>query len=228
VTEGRFDPTLLGAVVRAGYDMSFDALPRERDAVTTVEHRVSGAHAVVVDASTRLVMLPAGVGFDAGGIGKGFAADIVSGEVMAAGAHGACVNIGGDVRVRGTAPNGDAWQVDVLDPNDGAIARTAVVLADGGVVTSSRSRRTWTVDGHERHHLLDPATDAPVDNDIVCVTVVASDGWRAEALAKAAFVAGTEAGLAFVAARGAEAAVIDAAGTMHHTPRWSEFGAVAA
>ncbi|MCU1430339.1 MAG: thiamine biosynthesis lipoprotein ApbE [Actinomycetia bacterium] len=227
VTGGRFDPTVLGAVMRAGYDATFDSLPATRADVGTHDNRTTGTDRIVVDPITNVVMLPANVGFDPGGIGKGLAADIVSGEAMAAGAEGACVNVGGDVRVRGSSPNGNAWQVDVLDPIDPLLVRSAVVLADGAVATSSRARRAWTVGSQRRHHLLDPANGSPVENDVVAVTVVASDGWRAEVLAKAAFVSGVREGLGFLDRSGVEGAIFDTNGALHTTTGWDVFAAAA-
>jgi thiamine biosynthesis lipoprotein len=221
VTGGRFDPTVLGAVRRAGYDASFESLPRERAEVDAPDARRTGARDVLVDAATNVVVIPDGVGFDPGGIGKGFAADIVSGEAIGAGARGVCINLGGDVRVRGAAPSG-AWGIDVLDPWTDAV-RARVAIADGAVATSSRVRRAWTVDGDARHHLVDPASQAPVHNDVAAVTVVAREGWRAEVLAKAAFVAGVHEGPALLERAGAAGAVFDGGGTLHPSPGWERF-----
>ena len=86
----------------------------------------------------------AGVGFDPGGIGKGFAADLVLDELLAEGAGGACVNLGGDVRVGGLGPDGGDWTVTVEDPRDPAgPPLVTLLLADGAVATSSRCRRRW-------------------------------------------------------------------------------------
>jgi thiamine biosynthesis lipoprotein len=220
-TGGRFDPTVLGAVLRAGYDASIETLAPERTSVPG-DARTTGADGVVVDPATNMIMLPAGVGFDPGGIGKGLAADLVSDVAIAAGARGACVNIGGDLRVVGDAPDGGAWTVDVLDPFDGS-PRATVALAAGAVATSSRTRRTWTVAGAARHHLVDPARGAPVENDVAAVTVVAREGWRAEALAKAAFVAGIDDGLSFLDRCGAAGAAFDADGRLHESRDWQRF-----
>jgi thiamine biosynthesis lipoprotein len=233
VTDGRYDPTLLGAMIRAGYDRSFATLPSQRREVVTRDGRTSGAAGVDVDERLRMVTLPTGVGFDPGGIGKGYAADVVSDELMAAGATGACVNIGGDMRVRGVAPGGGVWTVDVLDPLDddasGATRPvTSIALADGAVATSSRARRAWKVGESVRHHLLDPRSGEPVDNDIVAVTVIASEGWRAEVLAKAAFVTGLPEALELLDTRGVAGAVFDGADHMHVSRDWSRFSAAAA
>ena len=76
---GTFDPTVLGAVIRAGYDRSFDELgpapPPGRSPLGI------GLADIEIDGDT--VRLPAGTGFDPGGIGKGLAADIVVEEVLA-------------------------------------------------------------------------------------------------------------------------------------------------
>ena len=133
--------------------------------------------------------LPFGVGFDPGGIGKGLAADLVAGELLAHGAAGACVNIGGDLRVTGEPPHGGAWRVAIDSPlTETPLA--LVELAEGGVATSSRLKRRWQGhDGTTRHHLIDPLTGTSAHTIVLTASVVASDAWRAEVLAKAAFLA---------------------------------------
>jgi thiamine biosynthesis lipoprotein len=82
--------------------------------------------------------------------------------------------------------------VEVDDPL--ATGRTGLLtLASGAVATSTRLRRTWTRDGASRHHLIDPRTGAPAESGLASVTVIAGEAWRAEVLAKAAFVGGIEA-----------------------------------
>jgi FAD:protein FMN transferase len=152
---GAFDPTVLGDVIRAGYDRSFEQIGRARPAADSALGR--GADSIVV--ATETVTLPAGTGFDPGGIGKGLAADLVCAEMMHAGALGICVNLGGDVRVAGTGPDGGCWTVAVEQP--GAAHPVANLgLVDGAVATSTTLRRRWQVNGEHRHHLIDPA-DGP-------------------------------------------------------------------
>jgi thiamine biosynthesis lipoprotein len=191
MTEGRFDPTVLGDVLRAGYVTSFEHLPTAGWAPTSGLGR--GAEHIELDAATASVCLPAGVGFDPGGIGKGLAADLVVAELLALGADGACVNLGGDVRVAGDAPDG-SWVVAVEHPwRPGPIAR--VYLRDGGVATSSRARRRWVTSTGAAHHLIDPTRGEPADVGVLTASAVAATGWQAEAFAKAAFLAGLPDGL---------------------------------
>lgn len=211
ITAGRFDPTLLGAVLRAGYVDSFERLdagvPRFTSALCT------GAHRIEVDDDAGTVRIPDGVGFDPGGIGKGLAADIVVDDLMRFGAAGVCVNVGGDVRVAGRSPSGDAWRIEVEHPVTSLPVATLEV-GNGAVATSSRVRRQWTtVDGDERHHLMDPVTGTSVRSPVLAATAVAARGWQAEVLAKAAFL-GAARGLDLVDDLGAAAMVLVADGVL--------------
>ena len=47
------------------------------------------------------------------------------------------------------------------------------------------TRRTWGVEGDERHHLIDPSTGASAETDVQLVTALAPEGWLAEVATKA-------------------------------------------
>ena len=205
LTGGAFDPTVLGDVVRAGYDRSFEDLrPTQEEARSNL---IGGCDRIIVRDDT--VTLASGTGFDPGGIGKGLAADILVAELLAGGADGALVSVGGDVRVAGTPPDGGGWTVGVARPRDrGELARLGV--ADGAVATSSVLRRRWQRSGEARHHLIDPRTGRPADTPLVQVTVVAATGWQAEVLAKAVLINGDAHPFDILGGTGAEAlAVVD-------------------
>jgi len=76
-------------------------------------------------------------------------------------------------------------------------------LGQGAIATSTRLRRAWTRGGTARHHLIDPRTGEPATSGLASVTVIAGDAWRAEVLAKAAFVAGRDDGARMVGTSGA-------------------------
>ena len=177
--------------------------PTARATLTT------GAAGIEIRANT--VRLPAGTGFDPGGIGKGLAADIVVDELRAEGAVGVCVNLGGDVRVDGEAPTGAAWTIAVDHPGYERPAR-AIGLARGAVATSTTLRRRWMVDGEVRHHLIDPAPRSPSASDLAFVTVVAGHAWMAEVLAKAVLLHGSPRQFELLAGCGAAALAVDTDG----------------
>ncbi len=217
-TDGRFDPTLLGAILRAGYVDSFERLGRPRPLASML---LTGADRIEVDEVAGTVRIPAGVGFDPGGIGKGLAADIVAEELMGLGATGVCVNVGGDLRVMGAPPDGEAWRITIDSPWDDDAPVARLRLLEGAVATSSRLRRRWVqADSSEHHHLIDPATDTSAHSPVLAATAVAAEGWQAEVLAKAAFLdAGP--GLDLVERLGAAALVMVPDGLLT-TSTWAE------
>ncbi len=210
MTAGLFDPTVLGDVLRAGYTTSFDVLQAE-PFPTGASDLTRGAGSIELDPRTRTVRLPAGVAFDPGGIGKGLAGDLVVAELLAAGAAGACVDLGGDVRAAGTPPEG-SWAIAIDHPFRSEPVAVAQ-LADGGIATSSRLRRCWSTDHGAAHHLIDPRRDTPSATTHVAATAIAARGWQAEAFAKAAFLAGPP-GLGALQRVGVAAALVDEDGTV--------------
>ena len=225
LTGGRFNALQLTALERLGYAESFERLPTATG--VTVMRSVSTpnqsdcAARIEIDADSSTIRLTDGARFDPGGIGKGFAADLVAGELRTLGAAGACINVGGDVRVAGIAPHGDTWMIAVRDcAGDQPVAHLAV--AEGAVATTSRSRRRWRgPDGYVHHHILDPDTGSSAVTPVVHATAVASEGWRAEILAKVAFLDRVE-GIALAERMGATAMVATDDGIVTG-PSWVTF-----
>ncbi len=143
-----------------------------------------------------------GLRFDLGGVGKGWIADRAL-DLLGAW-PGAVIDADGDLAVR-CAP-GTYWKVGVDDPRapDSNLAVLRLGAPHGGmparwgVATSGTSVHRWNVGGETRHHLIDPRTGRPAVTDVVQATVIAGSALRAEALAKAAVIAGRAAGLALL------------------------------
>ena len=212
-TAGRYDPTILSALIAAGYDRSFDELNVD-DATPPRPARPSpGCDGIVLDRVVSSVRLPPDVRLDLGGIGKGYAADLVARELVGKGSRGVLVNLGGDLRALGDPPAPNGWVVEVEDPF-GTGAAGMLAIAAGAIATSTRLRRAWTRAGRAMHHLIDPRTGEPAASGLVSATVVAGEAWKAEVLAKAAFVAGAVDGPRVVALAGATGLLVADDGTV--------------
>lgn len=190
LTEGRFDPTVLPALIAAGYDASVE----DRRRVTMLpigDLRIGGLGDVHIDVANTSVTVPPGTVVDPGGIGKGLAADLTAAGLVEAGARGALVSVGGDLAVAGSPPDPGGWLVNVeqADPADGNLCTLAV--SGGGVATSSTRSRRWRSAGRVHHHVIDPVSGVESASDLAAVTVIARSGWLAEAHATAALLAGS-------------------------------------
>lgn len=218
---GRYDPTMVDALHAVGYSGSWEPETTfAADASTEAMLPGRGCDGIAVDLETGLVDLPAGVKVEPGGIGKGLAGDIVTAEAVAGGAAGAMVDLGGDVRVRGVSRDGPGWVIAIEDPADSNRDISLVEIDSGAVCTSSRLFRRWSTPTGPAHHLLDPASGLPVVGTLDSVTVIAAEGWQAEALAKAAFVAGLPEAESLLEAAGCGGVLVEAGG---HVVRTGDF-----
>jgi thiamine biosynthesis lipoprotein len=218
LTEGRFDPTLLDEIVEAGYDRTFAEVPALRPQRHIAARVAPRRLDIDLDPVARSVTLGTGVSLDAGGIGKGLAADLVSADLIEAGATGGLVNVGGDLRVRSRPGHGEPWTITLEDPHDASIEIGEVTLHDGGIATSSLLKRTWQLGNRRMHHILDPFTGQPTDGQIVSVSAVAATAWWAEAVAKAAFVSGISDGQNVMRRFGTPGVVVGSDTTHHFVP----------
>jgi thiamine biosynthesis lipoprotein len=220
MTDGRYDPSVLPAVLAAGYDRDFAELTE--DTVGSGEAAPArGCAGVVVDAAASTVTIPIGRSIDVGGIAKGLAADLVVADLLDGGAIGACVNIGGDLRVEGSSPKAGGWVVGVEHPRAHFLLG-CLRLRSGAVATSSRVKRSWGPATARRHHIIDPSTGRPADTGVQAVTVVADEGWHAEALATAAFLAGATDGVAVLEAAGASGLIVRDDDSLALAGAWAE------
>ncbi len=217
-TSGRFDPTVYAAMIANGYDRSFVNITSAQLAKGRTASPSPGCQEFVLDEFAKRVTLPSGVGFDPGGIGKGLAADLAVEVAFDAGASGACVNIGGDVRVGGEPPP-EGWRIGIANPLDHEQLVCIVKLTDQGLATSNRLIRTWQVDDEVVNHLVDPSTGRSL-NGPIAASVIAGQAWWAEALSKLAMV---EPGSVRLELLGGEALTFDQHGVGTTTRSFQEF-----
>jgi thiamine biosynthesis lipoprotein len=212
-TQGSFDPTVLDALVAQGYDRDFREIDHDAPAPTDPAP-APGCADITIDRVVGAVRLPRGVHFDPGGIGKGFAADLVAGEVMARDVDGVCVNLGGDLRVEGESPDDNGWIVDLEHPLTGR-SMMHVRLRTGAVASTWRTRRVWGPPPARRHHLIDPRTGTSATSGLAGTSVLAGRAWWAEVLAKAAFLEGPTRGRELLAAHQASGYLVADDGTVY-------------
>jgi len=219
-TDGQFDPSVLPALLAAGYDRSFDELTPDVVGATGTDGRLPSPgpapafrrralDALVIDGADGTAMIPAGSAIDLGGVGKGRAADLVT-QILRdeEGVRAACVNLGGDLRAVGAVPGPDGLVVGVADPFRVVDHLALLRVDDAGVATTARTRRHWQTDAGPMHHLIDPISGAPAHTGLASVTVVAPTGADAEVLAKALFLSGGIDAERWLTARGASALLV--------------------
>jgi thiamine biosynthesis lipoprotein len=162
--------------------------------------RLEAARAVVgpgfveLEGRARVRLRKSGMGLDFGGIGKGYAADEALAVLRHEGFAIALIDFGGDL-VAGDPPPGSpqGWAVEVRD-GVGEVRR--FLMANRALATSGDLEQFVEIGGGGGQgvryaHIVDPRTGLGLTRRIAA-TVLAEQGWLADALASAACVLGPE------------------------------------
>ena len=215
-TDGLCDPTVLAALLAWGYDRDYDLIRERIDLVEPLVEGAPGIAALDVDRHARTVRLAPGCQLDLGASAKALAPDLVADEVGARG--GVVVEIGGDVAVRGTGPDGP-WVIGVADRLTITGDEPRVRVNGGGVATSSIATRVWHVGGRLVNHIIDPRTGLVADGPYATATVAADRCVTANAFATAALLWGEDASYR-IAQAGWSARLVRRDGTVEFVGGW--------
>lgn len=138
-------------------------------------------------------------GIDLGAIAKGYIADQVKTYLKEQGIKHAIINLGGNVDVIGTKPDGSKYNIGIQKPFDeSGEAITSVQLKDQTVVTSGIYERYFKKNGKLYHHILDPRTGYPCENNLYSVSIITDSSTKADALSTTCFLLGYEKGMELI------------------------------
>jgi len=201
-TEGAFDVTVGPLVERWGFGASGDlkSVPTSAE-VEALRARTGHDHLRLE--GERLRKDADDVRVDLSAIAKGYGVDQAASALQAAGWEDFMVEVGGEIRVRGTTEAGRPWRLAIERPN--ATERSiyeVIELSEGALATSGDYRNFTVVDGVRYAHTIDPTTGRPVEHSLASVSVVAPTCAEADALATALSVLGPKRGLALAQREG--------------------------
>ena len=206
-SDGAFDITIAPASTMWDFTSGKAELP-EAEALAAAASMVDYSK-ITVEGNT--VTLPKGMMIDLGGIAKGYIADRVKAYLEERGVKHAILSFGGNIVAIGKKPDGTDWKVGIQDI-DKPTGEYMLVAANrgGSTVTSGIYERGFEVDGIRYHHLLNPKTGWPEQNELASVTILSESSMKGDALATAAFILGREKGLELIESlAGIEAVFID-------------------
>jgi FAD:protein FMN transferase len=200
---GAFDPTVGPLVNLWGFGPEgHRSEPPAPDEIAAAQARV-GWERIEFDASDGVLEQPGGMYLDFSSIAKGHAVDRIADLLEAHGVEGYVVDIGGDLRTRGTRADGRAWRIAVERPLPGERSVHSVITpGDMALATSGSYRNYFRDQGRVFSHTIDPRSGWPVAHDIVSVTVLHERCAIADGLATVLTVLNEEEGMAFARRHG--------------------------
>ena len=199
-TRGAFDITVAPLVNAWGFGFKKGRFP-DSLLIDSLRQFV-GWQKVSLDAAGRVVKQDPRLMLDCSAIAKGYAVDVVADLLQRHGVKNLMVDIGGEVVVRGSNPQGHPWRIGINRPVDDSLSQNqelqlVLQLSDVGIATSGNYRNFYYRDGKKYAHTIDPRTSYPVQHQILSATVIAPDCLTADALATSFMVMGLEEAEAF-------------------------------
>ncbi len=190
-TNGSFNP-LMGALIDL-WDIGGEnpRIPSNQD----IEDALELCDYTKIQIDGNCVYLPMeGMKLHLGASGKGIACDTACGELKKSDAEGAIISVGGSIMTYGKNPEKGFWAVGVRNPSGSVndVLGTIEINGESYISTSGSYEKYFEQDGKRYHHILDYSTGAPVESELVSVTVVAPSGILSDALSTACFVLGVE------------------------------------
>ena len=206
LSEGAFDPTV-GPLVNLwgfGPDLKPDQVPSDAELALAFE-RVGYRSVQVkgVDTAIPAIKKDKAIYLDLSAIAKGYGVDQVARYLAEQGFSNYLVEVGGELQLKGSKPDGSSWRIAIEKPTvGGQVAQHVLEVSNLGVATSGGYRNYFEADGVRFSHTIDPATGSPITHKLASVTVLHPSCATADALATTLMVMGPEKGLQFAKAEG--------------------------
>ena len=237
-TQGLVTPTLLKELWAAGYQHSFDTLPKMSEPSVPLSlsstdiisksmvsdgnnQQIGLIHLRQLADGKHQVYLPTGIALDLNGYVKGWCAMQLAEHISRV--HDwqlpCLVDMGGDMAIgvpRDQIDKPITWGVAIAKPylSDGLQVQddedvAILAISSGAVATSGQDYRRWWHDGRWQHHLIHPHYSQPVSSDVVTATVIATDTLMAEVYAKYCVLLGVTEAIAWLNKHAIAALLID-------------------
>lgn len=201
LSDGLFDPTVGTVTDLWGIGQEDAGVPTEseiEEAVSLVDYEK-----IELNEEDQTVYLEEeGMMLDLGAIAKGYITDQAIQTLVDNGVTTGIADLGGDLYVLGDSHRGvdTPWRVGIQNPFAGSGEIVGMVpVKNESVVTSGIYERFIEDDeGNQYHHIMNPETGKPVDNELAGLSLVAPDAITGDGLSTAVFSMGVEQGLEFV------------------------------
>jgi len=150
----------------------------------------------------KIIKADPGIILDFNGIAQGYSVDVVARYFDDLGIENYLIEIGGEVRTRGTR-NGNLWRIGIDKPEDnnlipGQSLQAIIRITGRSLATSGNYRKFYVEDGIKYSHTIDPETGYPAKNRLLSATVIADDCGTADGIATACMVMGHEKSIEFI------------------------------
>jgi FAD:protein FMN transferase len=192
---GAFDPTV-GPVVDLwgfGPQAGEDLIPDDSKIAAALEN--TGFQHLVLNRADQAISKQKPIALDLSAVAKGYAVDQVAELLEMLALPDYLVEVGGEMRLSGSNPEGKPWRVAIEQPSLLPQVQQVIEIYSGAVATSGDYRNYFEKEGQRYSHTIDPRNGKPVTHKLASVTVIADRCADADAWATALTVLGEEEGM---------------------------------
>lgn len=194
---GAFDITVGPLVNLWGFGPEHRPTQMPTDSEITARDEITGIEKLKIDAdNSRIRKEIPELYCDLSAIAKGYGVDKVGEFLEENGAGNYLVEIGGEVRTRGTNQRNTGWRVGISSADGSVNVKRIIALSDMSIATSGDYRNYFEHDGIRYSHTIDPRTGKPISHRLVSVSVLTPSCMTADGMATALMVLGPEKGFA--------------------------------
>lgn len=197
-TGGCYDPTIKPLFDLWGFSADSFTVPSHGAIKKALES--VGMDKLVALEATHLKKTASNLQVDLSSIAQGYSVGQIAQVLETAGIQDYLVEIGGELIVKGSKPDGGAWRVAIEKPlpEQRTIEKIITVEASSAplaVMTSGTYRHFYDYQGVRYSHILDARTGYPVTHHTVSATVLYPDATMADAWSTALLCLGKDTGI---------------------------------
>lgn len=196
ISDGAFDITIAPLSILWDFKNNDGTIPSQED-IDEVKSHV-GYENVELNGTTVTLKDPEAA-IDLGALAKGYIADRIKRYLTSQGIESGVINLGGNVLTIGNKPDGEPYNIGIQKPfSKKNEVITSVKTSGGSIVSSGNYERYFEKDGKIYHHILDPKTGYPVDNNLYGVTIISEGSITGDALSTTCFALGLKKGMELI------------------------------
>ncbi|APM40610.1 FAD:protein FMN transferase [Clostridium kluyveri] len=197
-SSGAFDITIGPLVKLWGIGTDHAKVPSQQE-INEKKALVNYKDLILDEKNNKVMLARPGMSLDLGGIAKGYSADEAARILREGGVKHAIINLGGNVIVLNNNVNGKPWKIGIQNPfEDTGEEMGTIEVTNKTIVTSGIYERYLEKNGKKYHHILNPFTGYPMDNNLASVTLVTDVSIDADAMTKNIFYLGVDKGMEYV------------------------------
>jgi len=194
-TEGMFNPAILPILKNEGYVISKNSGYKNAQNTQISDYDQDFSKVLV---SGNKVFKPNNLKIDLGGIGKGYAADMLT-SFFKTKYENFIVNLGGDMYCSGAdkRKNYEYWAIEIEPPyKDFKDKLPLLIVKNAAVATSGVNKRRWSISESDpnldKNHIIEPNSKISLENDLITVTVIGQSTTYADVFAKVLLIMGLD------------------------------------